>query len=47
MRREFIQCQSRITATGKCPWAAIIVKVEGGYQAFESMTDYCTWKSQQ
>ena len=27
-------------------WASKIVKVEGGYMAFESWTDYQTWKNQ-
>ncbi len=34
--------QARDTA----PWAAKIVKVDGGYMAFESIDDYNTWKRQ-
>lgn len=41
-----IECKSRKTAIRKAPWAAKIVKVEGGYLAFESMADYQTWKRQ-
>lgn len=29
------------------PWAAEIVEVEGGYLAFESVTDFETWQRQQ
>lgn len=28
------------------PWACVIEDVEGGYMAFESWTDYNTWKGQ-
>ena len=28
------------------PWAAIIVAVEGGWIAFESVTDYEVWSRQ-
>jgi hypothetical protein len=46
MRREVIHCKSRSTAAKRCPWAAIIAKVEGGFIAFESVTDYETWRRQ-
>lgn len=46
MRKEKIECKSRSTAQRRCPWAAVIAKVEGGYMAFESVTDYQTWKNQ-
>ncbi len=46
MKTEFIECKSRSTAVKMCPWAAIIVKVEGGFKAFESMEDYRIWKNQ-
>lgn len=29
-----------------CPWASIIVEVEGGYHAFESWDEYEVWKNQ-
>ena len=28
------------------PWACKIVKVDGGYMAFESIVDYDTWRKQ-
>jgi len=28
------------------PWSAIVVKVDGGYIAFESIVDYQTWTKQ-
>jgi hypothetical protein len=46
MRRESVWCKSRRTAKRRCPWAAKIVKVEGGFIAFESVLDYVTWKNQ-
>jgi len=46
VRREFIQVKTRRTAVKRAPWACWIVKVEGGYMAFESATDYKTWKNQ-
>lgn len=30
----------------QCPWAAKIVKVEGGYKCFEGIDDYEIWKNQ-
>jgi hypothetical protein len=46
MRRELIEATSEDEARDKAPWAATIVKVEGGYMAFESMADYETWRKQ-
>lgn len=46
MRQELIECRSRSTAQRRCPWAAIIAKVEGGFRAFESVVDYAIWKRQ-
>ncbi len=33
-------------AEGKAPWAAVVVSVDGGYMAFESVNDYKTWNKQ-
>jgi len=46
MRTQFFDCKTRKTAINRAPWAARIVKVEGGYLAFESIADYSVWKSQ-
>ena len=46
MRTEYIQCKSRSTAWLRCPWAAIVTKVDGGFRAFESRADYATWRNQ-
>ena len=46
MRTQFVQTSSRKTAEAECPWAAKIVKVDGGYMAFESIADYQTWRRQ-
>jgi hypothetical protein len=46
MSQTFIPCKTRKTAKKKAPSAAKIVKVEGGYLAFEFYTDYEIWKNQ-
>ena len=46
MRKEFIVTTKRSEAIEKCPWASKIKKVVGGYQCFESITDYEIWNNQ-
>lgn len=47
MRKEtFIGNVSRYFVQRQCPWAAKIVKVDGGYMAFESIEEWKTWKRQ-
>jgi hypothetical protein len=46
MRNQFVECKSRSTAARRCPWAAVIVKVDGGFRCFESVMDYKIWKDQ-
>ena len=46
MRKEFVEVSTRRQAAKACPWAAKIAKVDGGYQAFESVADYDIWKNQ-
>ncbi len=43
MRTEFMQCESLEVGYDAAPWAYLVVEVEGGYRAFESMDDYETW----
>lgn len=43
MQREFCEVVTMSEAQAKCPWAAEIAEVEGGFLAFESMDDYSTW----
>ena len=45
MRREFFAGVSRYFVTRYCPWACKIVKVDGGYLAFESIEDWRTWRT--
>ena len=45
MRKQFIE-GSKAEAKKACPWASKIVKVLGGYQCFESITDYEVWNNQ-
>ncbi len=46
MKTETVTATSAKQARKLAPWAAKIVKVEGGYKAFESVTDYQTWRRQ-
>jgi hypothetical protein len=46
MRTQFVETNSRKAAAAECPWAAKIVKVDGGYMCFESVADYNTWHGQ-
>lgn len=46
MRVEFVQVNTRKEAEKQCPWAARIMKVEGGYRCFESVVDYETARNQ-
>lgn len=46
MRTEFVEVKSRAMVRKRCPWAAKIIKVEGGFKAFESIADYKQWKNQ-
>jgi hypothetical protein len=43
---KFIECKSRSTAIRRCPWAAKIARVCGGFMAFEFITDFEIWKNQ-
>ena len=46
MRTQLVQTVSLIHAQLECPWAEMVVKVEGGYLCFESIDDYETWNNQ-
>ena len=46
MRKQFIEAKTAKKAREAAPWADKIVKVEGGYMAFESAQDYTVWKQQ-
>ncbi len=46
MRKVFINCATRRTARRRAPWAAVIVKAEYGYWAFECVQDAETWIGQ-
>jgi hypothetical protein len=39
-------CKTRKTAVRRCPEAAVIKKVQGGYACFATRTDYETWRRQ-
>ncbi len=46
MRKTMIECRSYATARRRAQWAAVIARVEGGFLAFESYSDYVTWRGQ-
>ncbi len=46
MKIKLIEVTTRNAAKSAAPWAAKIVKVCGGYMAFESVADYAIWKNQ-
>lgn len=39
MRTEFIESETKEDAINLCPWAAVCIKVDGGYICFESVDD--------
>lgn len=43
---HFLEVATRKQARKQYPSAAVIVKVDGGYMAFDTATDYETWKKQ-
>ena len=46
MGSYFIEARTRKEAEEQAEGAAVIVKVEGGYMAFDTVTDYEVWKNQ-
>lgn len=46
MRKAFVECTTRYQAQKECPWAEHFTKVVGGYQCFESITDFRIWQRQ-
>lgn len=46
MRKETIECTSWSTARRRASWAATFRRVEGGWLAFESVTDAAIWDRQ-
>lgn len=46
MRKEIVEVATREEAEKACPWAAVIIQVEGGWICFESVTDAEVWQAQ-
>lgn len=44
--KQFIEAKTRRQATRIAPWAAEVIKCEGGYMAFEYVSDADTWRNQ-
>ena len=45
MRQQFVECKYRYQAIKAMPWATKIIKVDGGYHGFESISDFQIWKN--
>ena len=46
MASRFIQANSKREAFDRAPDAVMLIKVCGGYMAFDSIDDYETWRKQ-
>lgn len=47
MRRAFLEgCKTERQARKLAHWAVMVVKVDGGYMAFESVLDRYLWSGQ-
>lgn len=46
MTTQFVISKNRRDAKRRMAWAAVIVKVDGGYMGFASRADYQTWMNQ-
>lgn len=46
MKIKFVMTNKRSKAIEECPWSTKVIKVQGGYMCFESITDYSIWKNQ-
>lgn len=46
MKTQFVHGSNRAYAQKLCPWAVRIVRVNGGFRAFESVADYFAWRNQ-
>lgn len=47
MRKQFVEVDTQEEAWAKCPWAAKVIRSDGGFWCFESVSDYETWEAQQ
>jgi len=41
-----LAAKTKREAEALVPWAAVVIKVEGGWHAWESVGDYKTWMAQ-
>lgn len=44
--KAYLEVTTRKQATALAPWACKIVKVDGGYYAFERISDFERWNNQ-
>jgi hypothetical protein len=43
---KFFDIETRYKAQKLAPWATVIVRVIGGFMAFEFLSDYEIWRNQ-
>jgi hypothetical protein len=43
---KFEECKASATAWRRNPWAAIVIKCEGGFMCFQFVTDAQVWRKQ-
>jgi len=46
MRKQYVWCITGGQARQACPWAAVIVRADGGFMCFESVNDAAVWIEQ-
>ena len=46
MRTAIVEAANESEAYDLCPWAAVVVEVEGGWICFESVEDHRIWSMQ-
>lgn len=42
-RYEFIEAKTITEAAALAPWASILFEVQGGYRAYEKVSDFLDW----
>lgn len=46
MRQTFVECDNLDDVYKECPWVEVVIKVVGGFMAFESAWDWQVWENQ-
>lgn len=46
MRKQSVECETPEEAFRACPWADVVMPVEGGFMCFESPQEAYVWENQ-